>query len=284
MILIADSGSTKVEWRGIFDGNRVVEVTTEGINPVYQNRDKIVGILWNQLLKELPVTSGFTGSSIHFYGAGIVSSGLQEDIAECFRIVFPGAELRIQSDMMAAARAVCGNNAGIVCILGTGSNSCFYDGKDIKENVKAGGFILGDEGSGAYLGKRLLSDYIKGLLPKHLSDAFYLRYKLDYATIVNKVYRENIPSRFLASLTHFISDFQDDPYMKKLLADSFGAFLDRNVVRYNFKKYEIGFVGSVATAFESVLRRCAAEREMKIGKVMQRPGEGLVEYHKMELK
>lgn len=205
MQLIADSGSTKVDWRAIFDSGEVKSISTEGINPVFMDDDRIIGIFKEHLLPV--VGKDVTGEDVEkiwFYGAGVVGDEIREKLNRCFKAVFPGSECFTASDVLAAARALCGRSSGIACILGTGSNSCFYDGEDVVKNVRAGGFILGDEASGAYLGKRLVSDFIKGLLPEAIENEFIKRYNLDYPSIVQKVYREQLPSRFLASFSPFI--------------------------------------------------------------------------------
>ncbi|MBO7248966.1 MAG: ATPase, partial [Bacteroidales bacterium] len=209
MQLIADSGSTKVDWRAIKEDGSVVEISTEGINPVFQTREQILDIFNTKLVPVL----GNGVKQIFFYGAGVVSPEICGALSGYFKEVFPESECYAASDVLAAARALCGHKPGIACILGTGSNSCMYDGKDIVKNVRAGGFILGDEASGGYLGKRLISDFIKGLLPKEIEEVFVERYGLDYMAIVQKVYKETLPSRFLASFSPFLNEFKEHPYI-----------------------------------------------------------------------
>lgn len=276
MILIADSGSTKVDWRAIKDDGSVVEIFTEGINPVFSPKEKILEILSTKLLPVLGKNVG----DIFFYGAGVVSPEISSSLDACFKEVFPNSVCYAQSDVLAAARALCGHRPGIACILGTGSNSCFYDGKDIAKNVRAGGFILGDEASGGYLGKRLLSDFIKGLMPQELEKIFIERYHLDYMSIVTKVYREPLPSRFLASFSPFLSEFKENPYVHKLLCSSFDEFFARNIVHYDYKKYDVNFVGSIAYYYRPFLEESALNHGMRVGKILKAPIEGLVEYHK----
>lgn len=276
MILIADSGSTKVDWRAIKEDGSVIEISTEGINPVFSPKEKILEIFNNQLLPVLGKNVG----DIFFYGAGVVSPEISKSLDEYFKEVFPGSVCYAQSDVLAAARALCGHRPGIACIMGTGSNSCFYDGKDITKNVRAGGFILGDEASGGYLGKRLLSDFIKGLMPKDLEAVFTERYHLDYMGIVQKVYREPVPSRFLASFSPFLNEFKENPYVHQLLCSSFDEFFTRNIVHYDYMKYDVNFVGSIAYYYRPFLEESAKNHGMRIGKVLKTPIEGLVEYHK----
>ncbi len=276
MQLIADSGSTKVDWRAIKDDGSIVEISTEGINPVFITPEEIVKILSQKLL---PVI-GPGVKNVYFYGAGVVSPQLIATLSESFKKVFPESETFAASDVLAAARALCGHNPGIACIMGTGSNSCFYDGENIAKNVRAGGFILGDEASGGVLGKKLISDFIKGLLPAHIQAEFDKRYDLDYMKVVEKVYKQPMPSRFLASFAPFINEFIADPYMENLVNTSFDEFFKRNISQYDYKNHTVNFVGSIAYYFKDKLVAAAERNGMKVGRVLKTPIEGLVEYHK----
>ena len=279
MQLIADSGSTKVDWRAIKEDGSVIEISTEGINPVFQTREQILDIFNAKLVPVL----GNGVKEIYFYGAGVVSPEVCGALSGYFKEVFPESECFAASDVLAAARALCGHKPGIACILGTGSNSCMYDGKDIVKNVRAGGFILGDEASGGYLGKRLISDFIKGLLPKEIEDVFVERYGLDYMAIVQKVYRESLPSRFLASFSPFLNEFKEHPYIHNLLRSSFDEFFKRNIVHYDYQNNEVNFVGSIAYYYRPIIEESAAAQGMKVGKIIKSPIDGLVEYHKEEI-
>ena len=276
MQLIADSGSTKVDWRAIKDDGSIVEISTEGINPVFITPEEIVKILSQKLL---PVI-GPGVKNVYFYGAGVVSPQLIATLSESFKKVFPESETFAASDVLAAARALCGHNPGIACSMGTGSNSCFYDGENIAKNVIAGGFILGDEASGGVLGKKLISDFIKGLLPAHIQAEFDKRYDLDYMKVVEKVYKQPMPSRFLASFAPFINEFIADPYMENLVNTSFDEFFKRNISQYDYKNHTVNFVGSIAYYFKDKLVAAAEKNGMKVGRVLKTPIEGLVEYHK----
>lgn len=276
MQLIADSGSTKVDWRAIKDDGSIIEISTEGINPVFITPEEIVKILSEKLL---PVI-GPDVENVYFYGAGVVSPQLIAILSDSFKKVFPKSETFAASDVLAAARALCGHNPGIACIMGTGSNSCFYDGENIAKNVRAGGFILGDEASGGVLGKKLISDFIKGLLPAHIEAEFNKRYDLDYMKVVEKVYKQPMPSRFLASFAPFINEFIADPYMDNLVSTSFDEFFKRNISQYDYKNHTVNFVGSIAFYFKEKLVAAAQRNGMKVGRVLKTPIEGLVEYHK----
>ena len=279
MQLIADSGSTKVDWRAIKEDGSVIEISTEGINPVFQTREQILEIFNTKLVPVL----GNGVKEIYFYGAGVVSPEVCGALSGYFKEVFPESVCYAASDVLAAARALCGHKPGIACILGTGSNSCMYDGKDIVKNVRAGGFILGDEASGGYLGKRLISDFIKGLLPKEIEEVFVERYGLDYMAIVQKVYIESLPSRFLASFSPFLNEFKEHPYIHNLLRSSFDEFFKRNIVHYDYQNNDVNFVGSIAYYYRPIIEESAAAQGMKVGKIIKSPIDGLVEYHKEEI-
>lgn len=274
MILIADSGSTKVDWRFVADDGSVTSLQTSGINPVYLKKEEIVKLLQD----EVSQACGGKADSIFFYGAGVVGES-REMLESCFKEVFPDSACELRSDIVAAARALCGRSEGIACILGTGSNSCFYDGKEVVKNVRPGGFIIGDEGSGADLGKALVSDYIKGLLPRSIENAFRSKYKMEYADIVQKVYREPMPSRFLASFSPFIEAYDHHPHIGHIIETSFDNFLFRNVTGYDYARYPVNFIGSIAFVFKPYLEKSVKDCGMRMGVVMRGPIDGLVKYH-----
>ena len=181
--------------------------------------------------------------------------------------------------MLAAARSVCGHEAGIACILGTGSNSCFYNGKEIEANVSPLGFILGDEGSGAVLGKLFIGDLLKNQLPAGLKEKFLERYQLTPADIIDRVYRKPFPNRFLATLSPFISEHITIPEVRQLVKQSFKAFLVRNVMQYDYQHYAVGFNGSVAWYYRDILEEALSETGLKMGIIIKAPMEGLLKYH-----
>lgn len=275
MQLIADSGSTKVDWRAIKENGEIISINTEGINPVFVSKEYITEIFKSKLLPIL----GQNISTVYFYGAGVVSSDHCATLADAFSCVFPHSVCYPASDLLAAARALCGHKAGIACIMGTGGNTCFYDGKDIVKNVRAGGFILGDEASGAVLGKKLVSDFIKGLLPKEIEIEFINRYNLDYIKLVDKIYKQPMPNRFLASLSPFIYEFIDNSHIRNMVKTSFKEFFERNISQYDYKNYKVNLVGSVAFYYRELLEEAAQEFGAKIGKILKSPIDGLVDYH-----
>jgi N-acetylglucosamine kinase-like BadF-type ATPase len=252
---------------------------TSGINPVYHSNDVISEMIFKFLV---PVT-GQEVDKLFFYGAGVVSQAMKDKLKTVFSAIFPAAEVLVDSDVLGAARACCGHNAGIACIIGTGSNSCLFDGSHVVKNVAAGGFILGDEASGAYLGVKLVSDFIKGMLPADLSDAFVKKYNVDYSQIVENVYRKPSPNRYLSGFALFIQEHREHPYIKSLIKRSFEAFFDRNVLQYEYDKYTVNFVGSIAYIYRDVLKEVAESRKCTVGNIIQAPAQGLVEYHRADM-
>lgn len=274
MIIIADSGSTKVDFRIIDDRGKVQKAACPGLNPVYVSAHAIQEALKTQLL---PLT-GRKVDSIYFYGAGVIGD-TADKVRNAFDAVFDYDLIFIETDMLGAARALFGDAAGIACILGTGSNSCCYDGHKIVSNVRSGGFILGDEAGGADLGKRLLKAYVKGLMPAPLKKDFEERYKLDYAAIVRHVYREPEPGKFLGSFSPFLEEHLSHPFISALIADAFNEFIRVNVMQYDCSKLEVSFIGSVAAVYRDILVKCLEDAGLRFGTIMRSPIDALVQYH-----
>ena len=276
MRLIADSGSTKVDWRAIHSDGSVQKITTAGINPFFQTEEQIIYELEQHLLPDIsaPVTE------IHFYGAGVASPEKIQVLQNCFRKVFPKSRASAYTDLLAAARALCGRKPGISAILGTGANSCYYDGENIADNVPACGYILGDEGSGAVLGRKFISDYLKRQLPKELNDIFDQKYGLTYGSVIERVYRQPFPNRYLATFSVFLNDNKNHPHIDKLLKDSFEEFFTRNIMQYDYKRYKVNLVGSVAYYYQDIISEVAEKLGVKLGTRLKSPIEGLVQYHK----
>lgn len=273
MILIAESGSTKTDWVLLGSKGVTKRQQTLGINPYHQNTSSIIKIISS-------LDNFDSVKQIFFYGAGCAVDEKKQIIKDSLLKIFPEANCEINSDVLAAARSVCGKEKGIACIIGTGSNSCLYDGKNIEHNVPPLGYILGDEGSGAVMGKKLLADILKNLAPKEIISAFYKKYKLDYADIINSVYKEEAPSRFLAQFTVFISENIHSPYVSQLVKNSFSEFFERNIKQYdNHISLPIHFIGSIAFYFKNELQMVAKEMGLSLGKIQQNPLEGLIQYH-----
>ncbi len=275
-ILIADSGSTKTDWILHSSEHGIFEHHTAGINPVRDGKDAMFRVLAEQLMPFLSAHNWVT--EVHFYGAGCIPP-FTADLQQCLSQVLPGARVEVESDLLGAARALCGREGGIACILGTGSNSCLYDGTSILRNVSPLGFILGDEGSGAVLGKVLLGQLLKGVLPSAMKDEFLRRYNLTPTDIINKVYRQPQPNKFLASLVPFIQHHRQDPGIHRLLVEQFRLFLTRNVAHYNHPEMPVNFVGSIAAIYTPELCEALAAEGFKPGKIMQKPIHELTNFH-----
>ena len=276
MMLIADSGSTKTDWCVILDNTPIKRIGTKGLNPFFQSEEEIQQELTHSLLPQLPEG---TIDSVYFYGAGCTpekAPTLRRAIADSLPIV---GNIKAYSDMLAAARGLCGREAGITCILGTGSNSCFYDGKEIVNHISPLGFILGDEGSGAVLGKLLVGDILKNQLSPAIKEAFLKQFDLTVPEIIDRVYRQPFPNRFLASLSPFIAQHLEEPGIRQLVLGSFIAFLRRNVMQYDYTQYPAHFIGSVAHCYKEILQEAAQETGIRIGKILQSPMERLIQYH-----
>ena len=274
-ILIADSGATKTDWCVANQGEIVHRFTGKGISPIYQTEDEIaqeIGQNVYPVFKDRPI------NAIYFYGSGC-SPEKEEIVRKAIFRHFSVQHIEVYSDLIAAAHALCGHTEGIACILGTGSNSCEWDGEQIINHVPPLGFILGDEGSGAVLGKRLVSDALKNRLSPGLKEKLLDRYCLDQATIIDKVYRQPFPSRFLAGFSPFILEHIHDESIRNIVDSCFSDFFERNVMEYDFRKNNVNFVGSIAFHYAPYLKEVAAKKEITIGKIITSPMEGLVEYY-----
>ncbi|MDL2245647.1 ATPase [Parabacteroides sp. OttesenSCG-928-J18] len=276
MILIADSGSTKTEWC-IMEGNKVEkQFQTAGVNPYMQTADDLFEE-WSASL--FPQLDRYPIHSVYYYGAGCAFPEKRQMIAAILGRHLR-AETEVFSDLMGAARALCGRLPGIACILGTGSNSCLYDGVEIVGHTPSLGYILGDEGSGAFLGKRLVGDCLKKQLPQPIINKFLDTYQLTEESVLERVYRQPFPSRYLASLSRFLLDNIEEPAIHALVKDSFRLFLERNVKPYTHATdFPIHFLGSVAYYYQSILREATRAAGLHPGQIALSPLPGLVEYH-----
>lgn len=278
MILIADSGSTKTEWTAIDDltGEVVAHAYTKGLNPYFVTQEEIQDEIRTRLLPKLPVDCF---SRVYFYGSG-ARDEKQPMIRQAIGSLLAG-EVMVMTDMLGAARALCGHEPGIACILGTGANSCRYDGETIVANVPPLGYILGDEGSGAVLGKHFIADLLKGLLPESVVRDFGETYpEITTATVLERVYKESQPSRFLASLAPFIRKQIDVPQVRSMVLECFRSFFRRNVKLYDgWETTPVHFVGSVAHNFHAILEEAAEAEGVHLGQILSAPMEGLVRYH-----
>ena len=274
MKLIADSGSTKTAWAVVENPNNVIK--TDGINPIFMDSAQIENTLRTQLLPNIVETI----TEVYFYGAGCANEEKINIVRTAIQSVFGEIKVEIASDLLGAARGLCGHQSGIACILGTGSNSCFYENDNISWNVPALGFILGDEGSGAVLGKLLMGNIFKNQLPETVKQDFVQTYGYNMMDVIEKVYRSPLPNRFLASFGPFIAKHKEVPEMKEMITSALESFIVRNVKQYPYTTMPVSFTGSIAYYFSNILQELADKHNFTIGKIEKDPLQGLVEYHR----
>lgn len=277
--LVADSGSTKTDWVLSDPESGILEVRTSGINPVRDSQDAISVLIQEQLMPQL--SDDCIPQYIYFYGAGCMPP-YDQSVRTVLQQFFSNTIVEVESDLLGAARALCGKNPGIACILGTGANSCLYDGQSIVAHVPPLGFILGDEGSGAVLGKILLGNLLKGVFPNEMREEFMRDYQLTEAEVINRVYRQPQANRFLASLVPFIHKHRNHPQVHDMLVKAFRSFLSRNVQAYKHKELPVNCVGGIAWSYAEELREAAAAEGMKIGKLLREPIREMLSYHAEE--
>lgn len=278
MILVADSGASKSDWVLIDQGGEQASFQLVGLNPFYVDTEKIVDILSKELT---PFIENKKVEKVFFYGAGCSSVYKSMTVEDALVKIFRNAELVIESDLTGAARALFGEKEGIACILGTGSNSCYYDGKKVVENITSLGYFFGDEGSGAHMGKSFLKDFMLGNLPKEVDKAFKKEFNYTRDNILDAIYNMPFPNRFLASFCEFYADQLSNKYVFELVTNSFREFFINQIEQYKkHKSLPISFVGSVAYYFEPMLRQIGTEFEVKVDKILRSPINALAELHK----
>lgn len=276
MILLADSGSTKTDWLS-YDGE-VVQFQSAGFNPFYQSSEIILAGLRNEVAPKVKSTV----DRVFFYGAGCADEASSRPIKEALTTVFPFAKsIEVNSDLLAAARALCQNEAGIACILGTGSNNCLYDGREIINNIGSLGFWLGDEGSGGYLGKQLVVRYLHGELPTALHEDFARTYpSVSRLFVLDRAYKQPFPNRFFAGFTPFLSRHASNPFVHDYLTAAFGAFLETYVCKHpDASAFPVHFTGSIAHYFEAALQGAITEKGLRMGHIHKSPMQGLLCFH-----
>lgn len=277
MILIADSGSTKTDWCVASDGKEILHIKTAGMNPFFQSAEEMEQELRKALL---PALGAERPEKVYFYGAGCLPEKIESVRTVLTKVLKVSAE--VESDLLGAARALCGHRPGIACILGTGSNSCFYDGEQIVKNVSPLGYVLGDEAGGAHLGRSLVREYLRGNLSPVCEKAFFDAYGLQKAEILDRVYKRPFPNRFLAGFAPFILPYLNEPGNEKLrgvIKNCFRDFFRNCVMQYDFKKLNVNAIGSVAWHFREIIAETAQEEGIGLGIIHQSPMEGLVSFH-----
>jgi glucosamine kinase len=277
--IIADSGATKCQWTLIM-GNEKKTITTVGISPYFLSTDEIVEAINKCFQKKIDVQKI---DAVYFYGTGLSNPANVASIKKALKKVFSKATLDIQTDLVAVARATCQNNKGVACILGTGSNTGFYNGKKIVKNSPGLGYVLGDEGSGAYLGKKVLQYYLYKTFDEELMHAFENKYKLNKDQILDAIYKQPLPNRYIASFAAFLSEHRGHYMIENIIEDGINDFFFTHLNKLNESwLHPIHFTGSIAYVFRDVVKQLASGYELEIGKIVKSPMEGLIEFHKKE--
>lgn len=275
MMLIADSGSTKTTWILVNGDGTETIINTSGINPMYQDEEAIFNVL-----KEEFSPTVTDKVSVYFYGAGCINNDINKSVHNALNRFFLCSDISVSTDLLAAARSLCGKNEGIACILGTGSNSCYFNGTEIVRNVSPLGYMLGDEGSGAVIGRKLIADLLKNQLSQEIREKFFRTYSLTPDQIMESVYKKPFPNRFLAQFTRFIHDNRHISELSSIVKTSFVDFFERNIRQYpEALRLPVHFTGSVAFHFRDILTEVALTNGFRPGTITSSPEEGLVNYH-----
>lgn len=275
-ILIADSGATKAEWCLVKNGRKKT-FFTQGISPYFLSTGQITELLQKELKPFLKKTDV---EEIFYYGTGCANPVNARSVKKAVSSVFPSARVDVNHDLMAAARALCGRKKGIACILGTGSNSCYYNGKKIMRNSPGLGYVLGDEGSGAYLGKKVIQYYLYGTFDEELRGRFDATYTTTAPEILENVYKKPLPNRYLAGFARFLADNRGHYMIENIIEDGLNDFFFNHLCKYRETwSLPVHFAGSVAFGFQDVLQQLCNSYEFEMGKVMKNPMEGLLDYH-----
>jgi glucosamine kinase len=276
MLLVADSGSSKADWILTLSNTEGIPFRTSGINPFFLSEKDIIKIFQNT-----PEIQPYTDKvkEIYFFGAGCSSPDRREHISNALTKVFKNAFVSVDIDIVASIYATTGNSKGICCIIGTGSNITYFDGSKIHESKHGLGYILGDEGSGTWLGKQLITSYLYGKMPRELSDKFYSKHKIDKELIIKYVYQEPSPNFYLASFAPFLSENIDHPFIVDILNNGFTEFIETNIKSYSdYKDKTCHFVGSIAYHFSDILSELCKSNEIKVGKILKHPIDELSQF------
>lgn len=278
-ILIADSGSTKCEWAYLKNGKKKT-IVTQGISPYFLNESQIITLLQSELMPNLKKASI---EKVFFYGTGLSNPINIKLVTKAMKFLFPPAKIEINHDLLAAARALCGTEKGVACILGTGSNSCYYNGKRIVKNSPGLGYVLGDEGSGTYLGKKVIQYYLYDTFDEDLKYRFNLKFQTSSTEILERIYKQPLPNRYLASFAIFLAENRGHYMIENIIEDGLNDFFFTHIYKYTESwKYPIHFIGGIAFGFKDVLQDLCSTYELELGRVMQNPMDGLVKYHKSQ--
>jgi len=277
IILIADSGSTKAEWC-LLDGKKRKTIYTQGMSPYFLDTEQIQQILGIELKSKL---KNVEPDEVYYYGTGCANPENVKSVKQALKKIFTKATISVDHDLMGAAKALCGNEKGVACILGTGSNSCYYNGKKIIKNSPGLGYILGDEGSGAYLGKKVVQYYLYNTFDPDLMDRFNAKYNTTNVEILDAVYKHPLPNRFLAGFVPFLIENRGHFMIENIIEDGFNDFFFNHIYKYRESWImPIHFIGSVAFGFKDVLKDMCNAYELELGRVLKNPMDGLVKYHR----
>lgn len=275
-VLIADSGASKTEWC-LLTNNKKKTIVTQGMSPYFLSQAQLTEIIQEKIL---PVAKNNLPEKIFFYGTGCSNPHNVKIVKDAFKSVFKKAQVNVDHDLMGAAKALCGHEKGVACILGTGSNSCYYNGKKIIKNSPGLGYVLGDEGSGAYLGKKIIQHFLYNTFDEDLMDRFNAKYKTNSTEILDAVYKQPLPNKYLANFTHFLSENRGHFMIENIIEDSFNEFFFNHIYKYRESwTLPINFIGSIAYVFKDVLKEMCHTYELQLGKVLKRPMDGLIKFH-----
>jgi glucosamine kinase len=275
MILVADSGSTKTDWLGFHSGKKI-SFSTQGINPYFLNAQDIY-----KVLSKVDVLEGFAEEvkEIYFYGAGCSTPDKHEIISNGLSLYFPKAFISVDNDLIGCAFATCGDKKGLICILGTGSNVSYFDGSSTYDSNYGLGYILGDEGSGTFFGRKMITSYLYNQMPEDLRELFAKDYEVDKETVITNVYQRPLPNTYLAGFSRFMYEHREHPFINQVLVDGFQEFIDINIKDFKDHQHiDCHFVGSIAYYYQDILKRVAKKNGLHVGKILQKPIEGIYSY------
>jgi N-acetylglucosamine kinase-like BadF-type ATPase len=275
--LIADSGATKAEWC-LLDGKKKKTFYTQGLSPYFLSTEQITTIINKELKGKL---KNVLPAEVYFYGTGCSNPGNVSNVKKAIAKSFPGSKVAVNTDLLGAAKALCGNNKGIACILGTGSNSCYYNGRAVAKNSPGLSYVLGDEGSGAYLGKKVVQYYLYGTFDADLMDRFNASFNTTKTDILDAVYKKPLPNRYLASFTMFLAENRGHFMVENIIEDGINDFFFHHICKYGESwKLPIHFAGSVAYGFKDVIKEMCRSYELELGTILKKPMDGLIKYHR----
>ena len=281
MILIADSGSTKTSWLLVDKGDVVQDITTSGYNPYYYKNTGLLVSIKSELLSQLRTTEV---DKIFFYGSGCSSDTNCTMVKSALWQLFPNSQISVNHDLYGAALALLNNDKGIACILGTGSNSCNWDGYSIIQNIPSVGYLLGDEGSGTYMGMKILKGILENKAPSEIANSFYNEYNITFEGVLNRIYHETKPNLFISEISIFAKRNINNIWIRSVVKQSFIDFIENQIKHYdNYQNLKVSFTGSIAFHFKQILLEACNDNNITVGRILKNPIEGLFTYHANEI-